>query len=206
MNYEKSKCDLFGVTRCWSRHLIPLGTLFLLAACAAAPDPELSAENHIQLLEAGRPLATVYADSKECSSGFLLLRSDFDRASDVMCDAFNAELRRAASQLHFRLEVLSDAQFVRDEKRHLDVSPASRLPDNGEKYRVVVAHHAYLAQSNSGVPTASFGTTVYVYDRGTGRFLQKTEYTNEKITGYFAEMADVGRKTAVQLLADVFKK
>lgn len=178
----------------------------VLSGCATVPDPDLSARNQIPLATGGKPQAIIYADTQKCSSGGILLRSDFDSAVDHMCESFNAELSRAARQLGFTLYFLPKSQFAKDERQRTDVKPGEDAPLPPAEYRVVISHWATLEKSYSGsrVPTAWFGAHAFVYRNRDSVFLQKTWYQDAKMTGYFAEMAKAGRDTARQLIADLF--
>lgn len=178
-----------------------------LSACATTPDPDLSDESHFQLLDDGKPLSTIYVDTAQCSSSAVILHSDFDRASDVMCDGFNREMHRAAQRLGLKVVTVAKGQFVRGEQQRSDLAPSALPAEPADEYRIVVAHWTYFEQSRTGgrATTGSFGVRAYVYRNQDNVFLQKTRYENSK-SGYLSGMEEAGRKTARQLVADLFER
>lgn len=187
--------------------LVSLTIALLLSACATTPDPDLSEQNQLQLLDGGKPLSTIYVDTAQCSSSAVILRSDFDRASDVMCDGFNREMHRAAQRLGLKVVTVAKGQFVQGAQQRSDLAPNALPAAPAEEYRIVVAHWTYFEQSRTGGrgTTGSFGVRAYVYRNQDNAFLQKTRYDNSH-TGYLNDMAGAGRNAARQLVADLFER
>jgi hypothetical protein len=178
-----------------------------LSACATTPDPDLSDENHLQLLDGDKLQSTIYVDTAQCASSAVFLRSDFDRASDIMCDGFNSEIQKTAKRLGLKVVTVAKDQFVRGEQQRSDLAPSALPAEPADEYRIVVAHWTYFEQSRTGgrATTGSFGVRAYVYRNQDNVFLQKTRYENSK-SGYLSGMAEAGRKTARQLVADLFER
>ena len=178
-----------------------------LGGCASVPDPDLSAANHIQLLGDNGPQASVYVDIKQCSYSTIFLRSDFDRASDIMCDGFNAELLKLAKPLGVKVILLPDADFVWRKDKRRDLGTAVSPGRSDEAYRIVVTRWTYYERSNTGsqAATGTFGATAFIYRNSDDTFLQKTYYENSD-SGFLDEMADAGRESAQQLVTDLFKQ